>query len=150
MKVEQFSEQYHQDYIDFNKEWIMTNFGHLEPEDDKMFSHLDDVIDQGGMIFCVTQDDQLLSGCMAEPLEDGKWELCKLCSNSRVPHTGAGTMAFEAAFEWAKDHGARSILIISNSKLHPALHIYEKFGFKPLENFACPYERGDVAFEWKA
>ena len=38
-------------------------------------------------------------------------------------------MVFEAAMNWATHHGAGRLFLISNSKLSPALHIYEKYGF---------------------
>ena len=45
------------------------------------------------------------------------------------------------------DHGAGRLFIISNSKLAPALHIYEKFGFKEIKLDDYEYERGDIAFK---
>jgi GNAT superfamily N-acetyltransferase len=38
-------------------------------------------------------------------------------------------MVFETAMNWAINHGAGRLFLISNSKLSPALHIYEKYGF---------------------
>ena len=67
----------------------------------------------------------------------------------RDSHKGAGSAVFEAAMQWALNHGAERLFILSNSKLKPALHIYEKYGFKEtkLENYE--YIRGDIAFEYK-
>lgn len=49
--------------------------------------------------------------------------------------------------QWAEDHGAKRLFIISNSQLKPAIHIYEKYGFKELKLGDYGYERGDIAYE---
>ena len=55
----------------------------------------------------------------------------------------------EAAMKWALEHGAERIFIISNSKLKPALHIYEKYGFREIKLDDYEYVRGDIAFEYR-
>ena len=54
-------------------------------------------------------------------------------------------MVFEAAMNWAIQHGAGRLFLISNSKLSPALHIYEKYGFTEVKLADYEYERGDIA-----
>jgi GNAT superfamily N-acetyltransferase len=85
---------------------------------------------------------------MSMPLQDGTWEICKLGSNKNVPHEGAGSLVFSAAMDWALEHGAARLFILSNSKLKPALHIYEKYGFHEIKLDDYEYVRGDIAFEY--
>jgi ribosomal protein S18 acetylase RimI-like enzyme len=59
-------------------------------------------------------------------------------------------MVFKASMEWALEKGATRLFIISNSKLKPALHIYEKYGFKEIKLDDYEYARGDIAFEYVA
>lgn len=49
--------------------------------------------------------------------------------------------------DWAAAHGAKRIFLISNSKLKPALHIYEKYGFHEVILDDYEFDRGDIAFE---
>lgn len=42
--------------------------------------------------------------------------------------------------EYAKKHGAEKVVIETNSALKPAVHIYEKYGFK-----SVPIEKTDFA-----
>lgn len=49
---------------------------------------------------------------------------------------------------WALEHGAEKLFIVSNRRLKPALHIYRKYGFKEIELENCEYIRGDIAFEY--
>lgn len=55
---------------------------------------------------------------------------------------------FEAAMNWALNHGAEKLFILSNSQLKPALHIYRKYGFKEIKLDNYEYVRGDIAFEY--
>ena len=97
--------------------------------------------------FAIDDGGTALATCMAKPMEGSTWELCKLGSNKNRKHSGSGSMVFEAAMNWAIRHGAGRLFLISNSKLSPALHIYEKYGFTEVKLADYEYERGDIAFE---
>ena len=91
-------------------EWIVSNFGFLEEHDKETFEKIDEEIKAGAMIFFAVENDVALATCMAMPMQGTTWELCKLGSNKNV-----------------------RLFILSNSKLKPALHIYEKYGFQEIE-----------------
>lgn len=146
MKIVPFEEKYRQDFIDFNTEWIVSNFGFLEKHDIETFDRIDEEMDAGAMIFFAVEAETVLAACMAKPMEGTTWELCKLGSNQNVPHKGAGSAVFEASMKWALDHGAEKLFILSNSKLKPTLHIYEKYGFQEIKLDDYEYVRGDIAF----
>ena len=116
MKLIEYDRRYRQDFIDFNTAWIEDNFGHLEPEDYDTFEHIEDEIKEGAMIyFAIDEDGTALATCMAKPMEGNTWELCKLGSNKERKHSGSGSMVFEAAMNWAINHGAGRLFLISNS-----------------------------------
>ena len=149
MKVIPFEEKYRQSFIDFNTDWIVSNFGFLEEHDKETFERIDEEMEAGASIFFAVENDAALATCMAMPLEGTTWELCKLGSNKNIPHKGAGSAVFEAAMKWALEHGAERLFILSNSKLKPALHIYEKYGFREIKLDDYEYVRGDIAFEYR-
>lgn len=149
MNVIPFEEKYRQSFIDFNTDWIISNFGFLEDHDKEAFEKIDEKIKAGAMIFFAVENDIALATCMAMPVEGTIWELCKMGSNKNIPHKGAGSAVFEASMKWALAHGAERIVILSNSKLKPALHIYEKYGFKEIKLDDYEYVRGDIAFEYR-
>lgn len=106
MKVIQFEERYRQDFINFNTDWIISNFGALEEHDKKTFEKIDEELEAGAMIFFAVENDVALATCMAVPMEGTTWEICKLGSNKRLPHKGAGSAVFKEAMQWALNHGA--------------------------------------------
>ncbi len=148
MKIIKYDKKYKQSFIDFNTDWIVENFGFLEENDINSFNSIEENISKGGMIFFALEDENCLACCMAVPLEDEAWEICKLGSNKNLPHKGAGSAVFKACMDYATENGAKKLCIISNSKLKAALHIYEKYGFKEMKLNDYHYERGNIAFEY--
>ena len=147
MELIEYNPKYKEDFIQFNKDWIVDNFGFLEDEDVKTFDQIDEELANGAMIYFAIEDDVALACCMARPMENGNWEICKLASNKNRPHKGCGSAVFEAAVQWAIDHGAKRLFILSNSRLKAAIHIYEKFHFREIKLDDYEYARGDIAFE---
>lgn len=149
MKIIEYQEEYKEDFIQFNTDWIKDNFGYLEKEDIDTFNHIEESLEKGAMIYFALEEGKALATCMAKPLgDDGTWEICKLGSNKNLPHKGAGSAVFEAAMSWAVSRGAKKLFILSNSKLKAALHIYEKYGFHEVRLKDYGYARGDIAFEY--
>lgn len=149
MNIIQYQEKYKKDFIQFNTDWIVDNFGCLEEEDLETFNHIEENLKNGAMIYFAVDNGNVLATCMAKPLrDDGTWELCKLGSNKHLPHKGAGSAVFEASMNWAVQHHAKKLFILSNSKLKAAIHIYEKYGFHEIKLEDYEYARGDIAFEY--
>lgn len=99
------------------------------------------------MIFFAVDGGNVLACCMASLAADGNWEICKLASNPKFEHKGCGSAVFGATVRWAEEHGAKRLFILSSTKLKPALHIYEKFGFREIKLDDYGYARGDIALE---
>lgn len=49
MQVIPFEEKYKQDFINFNTEWIVSNFRFLEEHDKETFDKIDDEMKSGAM-----------------------------------------------------------------------------------------------------
>ena len=147
MEVIPYDAKYKEAFIEFNTDWIIDNFGFLEKEDKETFEKIEEELSHGAMIYFAVVNDTPLATCMSKPLKGDTWEICKFASNKRQPHKGCGSAVFEAAMDWAINHGAKKLFIISNSKLKPAIHIYEKYGFSEIKLDNYEYVRGDIAFE---
>ena len=147
MKILKYDPKYKNSFIQFNTDWIVDNFGCLEREDIETFYNIDEELTNGAMIYFAVENDVPLATCMAKPIDAETWEICKLASNKNKEHKGCGSAVFNAAMQWAADHGAKRLFILSNSKLKPAIHIYEKYGFKEIKLDDYEYARGDIAFE---
>ena len=73
-----YKPEYKNDFIRLNKEWIETYFT-IEASDIETFSHVDDIIAQGGQIFIALHDGEVV-GCCALKYHDEKqsYELAKM------------------------------------------------------------------------
>lgn len=147
MKIVAYDTRYKNSFIQFNTDWIVDNFGCLEEEDIETFQKIDEELENGAMIYFAVENDVPLATCMAKPMNGETWEICKLASNKHREHKGCGSAVFEAATQWAIEHGAKRLFLLSNRKLKPAIHIYEKYGFKEIKLNDYEYVRGDIAFE---
>ncbi|MCM1040685.1 MAG: GNAT family N-acetyltransferase [Ruminococcus sp.] len=147
MNIIPYDTRYKEKFIEYNIDWILDNFGFLEKEDEETFENIEQDIANGAMIYFAIEGESVLAACMTKPMQGGTWEICKLASNKHRPHKGCGSAVFLAAMQWAINHGASRLFIISNRKLKTAIYIYEKYGFKEVQLTNYNYIRGDIAFE---
>lgn len=148
MQLVEYDGKYKKYFVEFNTNWIIDNFGYTEDEDKEVFENIDDMVKNGAMVYFALDGDNVLACCMTHKMNDDTWEICKLASNKNISHKGAGSAVFKACFDYALNHGAKRLFLISNTKLKPALHIYEKLGFKEIKLTDYEYDRGDIAFEY--
>ncbi len=148
IRVVLYDEQYRDAFVDFNTQWILSAFGSLDAEDRDVFSHVEERIRDGAMVFFALDDGVPVATCMVNPLGGGNWEICKLGSSNEIPHPGAGRKTFEACMEWATSHGAKRVLIVMNSRFTAAIDIFRRYGFREIKSFIPDSERHDVAFEY--
>jgi GNAT superfamily N-acetyltransferase len=61
---------------------------------------------------------------------------------------GYGDLLIKSAIDFAREAGAEKILLLSNTRLKPAIALYEKHGFKsvPITD-AHDYKRVDIQME---
>lgn len=148
MEVVRYEEAYKQDFIRLNTAWI-EKFFVMEQEDRDILGHVDDLLAKGGMIFFAVENAHVLATCMVVPFGNHVWEMCKLAADEKYQGRGAGNAVFKACMEYAIEHGARKLTLISNHILENALHIYEKYGFQRVPvSRSEEYERCDVQYEY--
>ena len=148
--IETYKEQYKNDFIRLNKEWI-ERFFKLEESDLQTFAHIDSyIIGNGGQIF-VAVDNQAgyAVGCCALINHPDKqcYELAKMAVS---PHAQGHHIGYELGkhlLEYARKIGAKRIYLEGNTHLVASINLYRKLGFieKPLKGNA--YDRCDIIME---
>ncbi len=91
----------------------------------------------GSFYYVATIDEVVVGGCGIFPtdnLPDGTCELVKLYVSKEARGTGLGKQLMEISLSWAKENGYNQVYLESMPELAKAVSIYEKVGFKPLEN----------------
>ena len=145
-----YKEQYKDDFIRLNKEWI-ERFFKLEESDLQTFAHIDSyIIGNGGQIF-VAIDDKTgeTVGCCALINHPDKqcYELAKMAVS---PHSQGQHVGYELGkhlLEYAKEIGAKRIYLEGNTRLVASINLYRKLGFTEIPLDGNAYDRCDIIME---
>jgi putative acetyltransferase len=128
-RIETYRIEYRADFERLNRDWIETFFV-LEDADREIFRDPDTaVIQPGGQIFFVVDQDGVQGTCAVVPHEPGVFEIAKMAVASEARGRGYGDLLMEASVEFARRAGARRVVIVSNTVLAPAIRLYQKHGF---------------------
>ncbi len=148
MKIISFEPQYAKDFKDLNIAWLEKYFW-VEPHDQEVLGKPGKyIIESGGQIFLVKEEDQIIGTVALMKIEDGIFELTKMAVTPAAQGKSIGQKLMVHTLEYAKRQGWKKLIIYSNRKLENAIHIYRKYGFKeiPIEG-NNPYSRGDIKME---
>jgi putative acetyltransferase len=128
-RIETYRDQYRADFERLNRDWIETFFV-LEDADREIFRDPDRaVIERGGQIFFVVDEDGVQGTCAVVPHEPGIFEIAKMAVSAGARGRGYGDLLMETSVEFARRAGARRVVIVSNTVLAPAIRLYQKHGF---------------------
>ncbi|MBO9709311.1 MAG: GNAT family N-acetyltransferase [Caulobacter sp.] len=148
MRIVPFEPRHASAWRDLNVAWI-TRWFSLEPRDVAL---LDDpqgqIIDKGGHVFVAEDDDGAVVGCVALlAMDDGGFEIAKMTVAESARGEGVGRRLMEACVDQAEAEGAPRLYLETNSRLTPALSLYQSAGFVQLPPADTPYARCDVWME---
>lgn len=128
-----------------NRAWIEQDF-RIEPADEAVFQDpAGHIIRPGGQILFAVVAHEIVGTCALIPHEVGTYELAKMAVAEKVRGRGVGDRLMTAAIEWARATGAQCLLLVTNSRLTPALRLYQKHGFMQVQlEPGGDYARADV------
>jgi putative acetyltransferase len=131
-----YRREYRADFERLNRAWIEQYF-QLEHADREVFGDPEAaIIGPGGEIFFVVEDGEVVGTCAIIPHEPGVYEIAKMAVSPAARGRGYGNLLMDATVEFARQAGARKVVIVSNTVLTTAIRLYEKHGFVrvPLEH----------------
>lgn len=147
--IETYKPEYKNDFIRLNREWI-ESFFKIEASDIETFSHVDEIVEQGGQIFLAITDSGEVVGCCALKHHEAEqtYELAKMAVSPRHQGKHIGHLLGTAVLEYAKQQDVQRIFLEGNTRLKASIALYRSLGFVeiPLEGNA--YERCDILMEW--
>lgn len=136
------------DFERLNREWIERDFV-VEEEDQKVFDDPEGrIVAPGGQVFFLLDDHGVQGTCAVIRHDAHTLELAKMAVAPAARGRGYGDRLVEAAIAFARSTGARTLMLVSNTRLGPALTLYRKHGFRdvPLDP-ANGYSRADIQLE---
>jgi len=151
-EVVTYQEQYRADFARLNREWIEHHF-RLEASDLESFEDPHGTfVAPGGEVLFVLREGKVLGTCALRREAEDTFELCKMAVASEARGLGLGDVLMRAAIDTAREHGARRMYLVSNTRLTPAIALYRKHGFLttregPEVSQEAGYERADIIME---
>lgn len=136
------------DFERLNREWIERWFT-VEEEDRAAFADPGGrIVEPGGQIFFVVDEVGVRGTCAVIRHDAETFELAKMAVEPAARGRGYGDRLVAAVVEFARGAGARRLMLVSNTRLGPALALYRKHGFRdvPLDP-ANGYSRADIQLE---
>ena len=133
-----------------NEEWIIRYFA-LEPKDVAALSDPKaTILDRGGRILLAIRGGETVGCCALVAAGPGEFEVAKMAVTENAQGFGIGRRVLEATIAAARTTGATRLFLETNSKLSPAIRLYESVGFRhipPERQKHSPYERSNVQME---
>lgn len=130
-----------------NTAWVEELFS-LEPFDIAQFESPEEVIvNPGGTIIFAKLGEEIVGTVALYKTAEDTFEMIKMGVSPSAQGRGVGMILGKAILEKAKEMGASKVVLYSNTKLKPALRIYEKLGFSSVVPEAGKYCRCDVKME---
>lgn len=141
--------QYAQAFAELNYEWIEAYFA-VEDEDRAALEDPERyALAPGGEIYFVLEDGQPVGTVAMVPFKGvskGKaYELAKMAVRPDCRGRGYSHLLMQACIQFAADHHADEIVLITNDVLAPALGLYTRSGFVAMPaNTDTRYSRGNL------
>ncbi|MFL2622663.1 MAG: GNAT family N-acetyltransferase [Candidatus Marisimplicoccus sp.] len=144
-----FKDKYSKDFYNLNYDWLDEYF-YVEDYDEKVLGNCkEEIIDKGGYIFFALHKSDVVGTMALMPREEGVYELNKMAVRKDLRGNGIGNKLIEFIINYSKDKDYSSIILYSNTVLKNSIHLYNKFGFKEIDNPDAPYKRSDIKMELK-
>lgn len=127
-----------------NHEWL-HKYDLWEPLDDLYLDHPEEkVLHKGGRILLAKVGSEIIGTAFVVPKGEGVAEVCKLCVAEAWQGKGIGKDLMQSAMKTAVELGNHTIELYSNYKLESAYKMYQKLGFKEVEEYGDQYAEADL------
>jgi DNA-binding MarR family transcriptional regulator len=154
LKIHDFSDQLASHFHDINAEWIESLF-EMEATDREVIEHpREKIIAPGGVILFVEAAGLGIVGtCALQKSDGGGFELTKMGVRESARGLKAGEFLLSAVIARALSLKADPLYLLTNARCAPAIHLYEKLGFRHdaeiMARYGARYDRCDVAMRYR-
>lgn len=149
IQIIDYSSEFHDDFKRLNYEWIEKYF-EIEEADRHSLNHPDEkILKPGGYICMAVNNTEVVGTCALIKADDDTYELAKMAVAENFRGNGVGWLLGQAAIDKARELGAKTVFLESNTALKPAINLYQKLGFQKVVKQPSPYARCNIQMELK-
>jgi len=144
VEIVPFERRHAADFRRLNVEWLEKYF-RVEPIDEEVLSNPLRILSDGGAIFLARYRGEIVGTCALLNVGGGRFELAKMAVTAGHQGLGIGRKLIQAVIAESCSRGARELFLESNSRLMPAITLYESSGFAHAPRpEPSHYERSDI------
>ncbi len=134
-------------FTKLNHAWIEKYFS-VEPMDHKILSDPEnEIIKKGGHIFFATINKDVVGTFALLKIEEGIYELSKMAVDESFHGKKIGNKLLAYCIGMCRKLDAKKLVLYSNTKLEPAIHLYKKYGFREILLDTSEYKRSNIKME---
>ena len=134
-------------FAELNKAWLKKYF-EVEPKDEQMLGNPQKYyIEEGGFIYFAMYKGEIAGTIALLKVNETIFELSKMAVDEKFQRKNIGNKLIAYCLEEAKRLNLEKIILYSNTTLGPAIHLYEKFGFREIVGFKSDYKRANIKME---
>ena len=149
IEIIDYSPEFQDDFKRLNYEWIEKYFK-LEESDYESLNHPDKkILQPGGHIYLARYNDKIVGTCALIKVNNNTYELAKMAVTESARGKGIGWLLGQAAVTFARELGAKTIFLESNTILEPAIALHQKLGFQKVVRQPSLYKRCNIQMELK-
>lgn len=147
IRIVEFSGELAPFFTRLNKAWLEKYFV-VEPIDQEMLANPEKyIIANGGFIYFAKANEEIAGTFALIKIDENIYELSKMAVDEKFQGKNIGNKMLEFCLEEGKRLNAKKIILYSNTRLEPAIHLYKKFGFKEVIIDESEYERANIKME---
>lgn len=149
VRIEKYKPAFKPFFKSLNQRWIEAYFKMEEADHIALNDPEGKVLSKGGEILFALVDEAVVGVCALVKLDASipyDFELSKMGVDPAYQGLGIGYKLGQAVVDLATELGGKTLYIESNTILTPAMHLYEKLGFKEIEGTDSPYARCNIYF----
>ena len=149
IKIVPYEPCYQEAFKSLNKEWINKYFKMEEADYAAIDNPEKYILEKGGEILVALYKNEPVGVCALLKMNDEyyDYELSKLAVSPKVQGKGIGVLLGQTTLLRNLSHPGRNLYLESNTILKPAIHIYEKLGFKKIFGHSTSYQRCNIQME---
>jgi len=151
VEIVSYRPEYKEDFKRLNIEWLEKYF-YVESFDNEVLSNPETyILSKGGYIYFACFKGEVVGTCALMKDSDSSWELTKMAVTEHYQGLKIGHKLAQKIIDTFLSFNSGTLFLETNSKLIPAIRLYEKLGFVQQENpkEGSHYSRANVYMIYK-